>query len=155
MDSLRPHTYNKTTKEVLFTNSRVVLNIHDAVSSVSTDFVDWRRLFSCPEDSLRSAYLYQQDHHYALRPIHIEDATRAKAKISDVTIESLTLRLARKTPEELEKLGSKSYFGTDGLGRSQMGGILEQTNPQIRENCPWWTAPITSQPHRLSRIVEE
>lgn len=135
MDSLRPHTYNKTTKEVLFTNSRVILNVQDAVSNVSTNFVDWRRLFSCLEESLRSAYLYQQDHHYALQPLCIEDSTGAGVKVSDVTIESLTLRLARKIPDELEKLGSKSYFGTDGHRGSRMGDILKETTPQMRENC--------------------
>jgi hypothetical protein len=86
MDSLRPHTYNKSTKEVMFTNSRIVLNIHDAVSNISTKFVDWERLFSCLEDSLLSAYLYQQDHYYALRPLRIEDVTSAGVKISDTTI---------------------------------------------------------------------
>jgi len=150
MDSLRPHTYNKTTKEVLFTNSRVILNVHDAVSNVSTKFVDWRRLFSCPEESLRSAYLYQQDHHYALRPLRLEDATGAEVKISDVTIESLTLRLARKLPEELDKLGPKIY-----VGGSRMGDIPEETTPQKRESYLWWRVPMTSQPHRLPRIVEE
>lgn len=153
MNSLRPHTYSKTTQEVMFTNSRVILNVHDAVSNVSTRFVDWRRLFSCPEDSLRSAYLYQQDHHYALRPLRIDDTTGAGAKLSDVTIESLTLRLARK-PDGLEKGGSKSYYGTDRPGDSRMGEILK-TTPQMRENCIWWRVPIISQPHRLPRIVEE
>jgi hypothetical protein len=155
MDSLRPHTYNKTTKEVTFTNSRVILNIHDAVSNVSTNFVDWRRLFSCLEESLRSAYLYQQDHHFALRPLHIEDATSAGVKISDVTIESLTLHLARKMSEKLERLYSKPWFDTDGLGDSRMRDIPEEATPQMRDNCLWWRVPMTSQPHRLPRIDEE
>ncbi|KAL5351073.1 hypothetical protein ACLOAV_004648 [Pseudogymnoascus australis] len=155
MDSLRPHMYNKSAKEVLFTNSRVILNIHDAVSNVSKKFVDWRRLFSCPEESLRSAYLYQQDHHYALRPLRIEDATGPEVKIPDVTIESLTARLAKNLPNELEKLSSKLYVGTDGLGGSRMGDIPEETTPQKRESYLWWRVPMTSQPHRLPRIMEE
>ena len=140
IDSLRPHTYNKTTKEVMFTNSRIILNVHDAVSNDSTNFVNWGRLFSCPENSLRSAYLYQRDHYYALRPLRIEDVTGAGVKISDVTIELLTLRLAQKMPEEVEKLCSKPSFDVDGL-------------MQFRES--WWRVPMTSQQHRLPRIDEE
>lgn len=155
MDSLRPHTYNESTKEVMFTNSRIVLNIHDAVSDASTNFVDWRRLLSFVEDSLFSAYLYQKDNHYALRPLRIEDATSAGAKITDITIESLTLRLANKMPDGPEMLDSKSYFGTDGFRDNRIRGILEETTPQTRKNCLWWRVSMTNRPHLLPRIDEE
>jgi hypothetical protein len=58
-------------------------------------------------------------------------------------------------PEELEKLCSKAWFETDGLGDGRIGDILEETTPQMRENCLWWRVPMTSQPHRLPRIDEE
>lgn len=57
-DSLRPHTFNETTEEVVFTKSRIVLNIHDALSNLAVSFTDPERLFSYQDNRLRSAYLY-------------------------------------------------------------------------------------------------
>lgn len=45
-DSLRPHTFNETTNEVVFTDLKIRLNVHDALSYTSTEFVDQERLFS-------------------------------------------------------------------------------------------------------------
>lgn len=57
-DSLRPHTFDKATNEVVFTDLKIRLNIHDAISHTSTNFIDQERLFSQQGYSLESAYLY-------------------------------------------------------------------------------------------------
>lgn len=58
MESLRPYIFNQSTHEVIFTTSRIILNIHDAVSNVSENDVNWERLFASSQYTLRSAFLY-------------------------------------------------------------------------------------------------
>ena len=73
LDSLRPHIFNNQTKEVVFTDLNITLNIDDAIRCPEIISLKPKRLFSYRYKRLRSACLYWQDDHYALYDIGAED----------------------------------------------------------------------------------
>jgi len=155
IDSLRPHTFNETTKEVVFTNSKIVLNIHDALSNLGMNFMDPGRLFSYQDNSLRSAYLYWQDSHYALRTLGIEDVVGIGGKVSDLTNMSLICGIALKRPGDLQKRYCQQRFDTNGLRDRSTGSLPQVGYTYNRDNCLWWKGTMNDEPHRLYRIDEE
>ena len=98
LESLQPHTFNPSTCEVVFKNSHITLNVADAIYNPDTIYMNPKRLFSCRNKCLQSAYLYWQDSHHALRKIKSTDvvsiggsapAIQDVYKICALTISSL------------------------------------------------------------------
>lgn len=61
LSSLQPHTFLESTKEVVFRDSKITLNIHDAWSWPDIIELKPKRLFSYRYKTLRSACLYWDD----------------------------------------------------------------------------------------------
>lgn len=59
---MQPHTFCKSTKEVVFKNSKITLNIHDPWSWPDVIELKPKRLFSYQYKTLRSACLYWDDY---------------------------------------------------------------------------------------------
>jgi acyl-coenzyme A thioesterase PaaI-like protein len=88
--ALRPYKLNKK-NEIVFHESRIVLNIDDAIHNPFFITATPKKLFGyCEQGKLRSASLYLQDSEYSLRTIRQDDIVGAGARIStlqDVTSE--------------------------------------------------------------------
>lgn len=72
-NSLQPHTFLKSTKEVVFKDSKITLNIHDAWSWPDIIELKPKRLFSYRYKTLRSACLYWDDYSYSLYEVPASD----------------------------------------------------------------------------------
>jgi len=143
------------TEEVVFTNSKIVLNIHDALSNLAITFADPERLFSYQDNSLRLPYLYWQDSHNTLQTLGIEEVVGIGGKMSDLTSISLICGLALKRPGDLEQLYCQQYFNADSLRDGSTRPRPLVSYMYNIDNCLWWKGTMNDEPHCLHPIEEE
>jgi hypothetical protein len=100
--ALRPHTLNKN-NEIVFKESRIVLNIDDAIHNPFIITLTPNRLFGyCEQGQLRSASLYLQDSEYALRTVGQADIVGAGQCVSTLQSVSLICGMTLTHPLEME-----------------------------------------------------
>jgi hypothetical protein len=101
--ALRPHRLNKE-NEIVFHESRIVLNIDDAIHNPFFITTTPKKLFGyCEQGKLRSASLYLKDSEYALRRIRQDDIVGAGARVSTLQDVSLICGITLTHPKEMER----------------------------------------------------
>jgi ubiquinone/menaquinone biosynthesis C-methylase UbiE len=100
--ALQPHRLNKN-NEIVFHESRIVLNIDDAIHNPFFITSTPKKLFGyCEHGKLRSASLYLQDSEYALRTIRQDDIVGPGERVSTLQDVSLICGITLTHPIEME-----------------------------------------------------
>lgn len=144
--ALRPHTSNKN-NEIVFLDSRIVLNIEEAINNPFFVTLPPKKLFGlCEYGKLRSACLYLQDNEYILRSIGPEDIVGSGGSVSTLRDVSLICGITLPHPKELKlkqryqqcfehmDCPSSSPLCPDGYtfnGDNILGWQLEEQNPRL------------------------
>jgi hypothetical protein len=100
--ALRPHTINEN-HEILFHESKIILNIDEAAHNPFFISLTPRRLFSyCGQGQLRSVSLYWQDNECALRTIRHDDIVGRGRCVSTLEDVSLICGIPLTHPKEMD-----------------------------------------------------
>jgi hypothetical protein len=109
ISSLRPHTRNEK-DEIVFHDSKIILNITDALYSTFFTVLTPKRLFSCYDDNkLRTACLYWQDEEYALRTVESNSIVGAGGRASSLDTVSFICGISLPHPKEMGVLHRRQY----------------------------------------------
>jgi hypothetical protein len=149
--SLRPHTFNPDTWEVVF-DSGITLNVFQAMTSWDSVTMDPRKLFSYKRKRLRSSYLYYQGSHSigTISPRHIvgTGVGGGATKPKDVSMICGVLTLRPDSQREVQYILESPDLRA---GDVELIGDNGESCLEIRQVLGWTTTEVSASVARMIR----
>jgi hypothetical protein len=155
LDSLRPHTFCRAANEVVFKDSNITLNIHDALEAPKIIHMEPEKLFSYQENRLCSAYIFLNDSQYALRTLGSESIVGIGGKALTPKHISIICGLVLKSYEASELQKIQQVFCVKGLRGKHVRQIGQTGHIYNGDRCLGWKWVAGRMPRPLSQIAEE